>query len=121
MHKRFTGFMSIMVLISSSSVVAQVLPDPTRPADYQTNMVVQDLPQELMDWKVTVIRISETDRSALVNGKLVRVGDVIGRAKILEIQSLQVILGYANRQVAVRLISEEIKRTKSGSDVPMGK
>lgn len=97
----------VVVLLSlSAPAVAEVLPDPTRPAAFQTTAVIQELPAELIDWKVTAIRISEQDRSAIVNGRIVRTGESIGTARILEIQPTQVVLEYDNRKVAVRLFSD---------------
>ncbi|MEX2353012.1 MAG: general secretion pathway protein GspB [Gammaproteobacteria bacterium] len=95
---------------------AQALPDPTRPAQYQSAIVVQDLPTELHDWRVTAIRISAQDRSAIVNGRIVRTGDDIGPATVLEIQPVQVILDYDNTKVAVRLFNDiNIRQPASNS------
>lgn len=96
---------------------AQALPDPTRPAQYQSAAVVQDLPTELVDWRVTAIRISEQDRSAIVNGTIVRVGDSIGPARVLEIQPVQVILDYDNTKVAVRLFNDIGIRQPAGKTI----
>lgn len=88
------------------------LPDPTRPADY-SEPVMQDLyelPKELVEWKVTVIRISGTERSAIVNGRLVRTGDEIGPARIVEINPGNVVLDYEDKQVAVRLYNEVVHK-----------
>ncbi len=87
------------------------LPDPTRPADYSDAPVMlelYELPKELVEWKVTAIRISENERSAIVNGRLVRTGDVIGPARIVEINPVNVILDYEDKQVIVRLYSDVV-------------
>lgn len=93
-----------------------VLHDPTRPADYITMptdievIEVEDLPKQLIEWSVTAIRISNEDRSAIVNGRLVRIGDFIGPAKILEIKPVSVLLDYDARHVVVRLFSESVQK-----------
>lgn len=92
------------------------LPDPTRPADYITIptdievVEVEDLPKQLIDWSVTSIRISSEDRSAIVNGRLVRIGDEIGPAKIIEIKPILVVLDYDDRHVVVRLFRNNVQK-----------
>jgi hypothetical protein len=103
--KLFTLF-AFTLLVLPLSTKAEVLPDPTRPAAFQTATVIQDLPAELIDWKVSAIRISASDRSAIVNGRIVRTGETIGPARILEILPTQVVLDYDNRRVAVKLFGD---------------
>ena len=107
---------AVILILYSLSGYTQALPDPTRPAEYQTTtVVIQDLPKELIDWSVTAIRISDDDRSAIVNGTIVRTGDIIGPATIQEIQPQQVILDYNNRPVAVRLFNHAILRKQASN------
>lgn len=73
-------------------------------------MELYELPKELIEWKVTVIRISGNERSAVINGKLVRTGDEIGPAKIIEINPGNVILHYEDKQVVVRLYSDSVHK-----------
>jgi len=106
MNSKLFSLFAVALLVLPLSIKAEVLPDPTRPATFQTATVIQDLPAELIDWTVTAIRISERDRSAIVNGRIVRTGEMIGPARILEIQSTQVVLDYDNRRVAVKLFGD---------------
>jgi hypothetical protein len=101
-----TARLLILLLMNPVIAMAQALPDPTRPAEYRESLVVQELPPALVDWKVTAIRISQDDRTAIVNGNIVRVGDDIGPARLLEIRPDQVILDYDSKRVAVRLFSD---------------
>jgi len=101
-----SAWMIIVSLGYCLSVQAQVLPDPTRPATFAVSSVVQELPAELIDWKVTAIRISEGDRTAIVNDHIVRAGETLGPARIVEIQPAQVVIDYDNRMVAVRLFAD---------------
>lgn len=90
---------------------AEVLPDPTRPAGFENTLAVQQLPAELVDWNLSAIRMSGSDRTAIVNGRIVREGDTLGPARIIEIRAEGVLLDYNNRQVIVRLFSEtQIKK-----------
>lgn len=100
----------IMPLIVSSNTG---LPDPTRPATYLVEESEPVYFEELDDnqainWKVSAIRISENDKSAIVNGKLVRVGDDIGPAKILEIKPLSVVIDHEDKQLIVRVFNNQV-------------
>jgi len=97
---------AVSLLVLPLSINAEVLPDPTRPAAFQATTVIQELPAELIDWRVTAIRISERDRSAIVNGRIVRTGETLGPATIVEIQPAQVLLDYDNKRLAVKLFSD---------------
>ena len=102
-----------LCLLSGPAQAATTLPDPTRPADYLVTpafVEVEELPGELVDWSVTAIRISSKDRSAIVNGRLVRVGDEIGPARVLEINPVSIVLDYDNKHVNVKLFSDRIKK-----------
>lgn len=94
-----------------TTTYAESLPDPTRPADYVIRTVIEeDLPRELIDWRVTAISTSSGVATAIVNNKLVRVGDTIGRAKVIEITARTVVLDYDRKQVVVRLWNEIDKK-----------
>lgn len=83
---------------------AEVLPDPTRPAGYDSAPLVnQQLPGELMEWNLTAIRISGAIRTAIVNGTMVREGDMLGQARITGIHADGVMLDYNNRRMKISL------------------
>ena len=91
----------------------QGLADPTRPADYQSTVVVRDTRATHADWNLSAIRISNTDRTAIINGSIVRAGDTIGQATVIDIQPVQVILRYENRQVVVRLFNNGVMKKQA--------
>lgn len=111
MNRALSIFCICTLVPGPLSAVAE-LPDPTRPADYSETVVQElyELPKELVEWKVTVIRISGNDRSAIVNGRLVRAGDEIGPARIVEINPGNVILDYEDKQVVVRLYNDVVHK-----------
>lgn len=113
MGKKLIIIMAVFALSQGSASAIAELPDPTRPADFSVAPEIietYELPKELIDWSVSAIRISGSDRSAIVNGKLVRVGDQIGPARILEINPAAVVLDYEKRQVYVRLFSNVVDK-----------
>lgn len=89
------------------------LPDPTRPATYIVDNVqpvfFEDINvKERINWKLSAIRISDKDRTAILNGKLVRAGDDIGPAKVLEINPLSVVINHEERKLIVRLFDTKV-------------
>lgn len=91
------------------------LPDPTKPADYyaplQEEVYVEEVTEgKKISWRVSVIRISDSDRSAIVNGELVRIGDQVNSSEVLEINPLSVVLNYNDQKLKVRLFNSNVKK-----------
>ncbi len=89
------------------------LPDPTRPATYIDENLEPTFFEEInvsekINWKLSAIRISAEDRSAILNGKLVRAGDDIGPAKVLEINPLSIVINHEERKLIVRLYNTKV-------------
>lgn len=110
----------ITLLVSTHTIAVESLPDPTRPPQFQMAPVVQALPVELVNWKVTAIRISASDRSAIINGAIVRTGDMLGSATIREILPDQVVLDHDNKQVTVRLFNQIIHKKSVTTEIETG-
>lgn len=89
------------------------LADPTRPADVAESGFVAPLPEGLMDWRLTAVRIGRESRTAVLNGAIVRTGDLVGQARVLEIRPGSVIVELGHRQLEVRLYDGGITKTKS--------
>ena len=117
LNNRCYFFLLFLVLPLYVSSYAE-LPDPTRPATF----IVEDsepeifeeidvneiVAKERINWKLSAIRISTEDRTAIVNGKLVRVGDDVGPAKVLEINPLSVVIDHEDRKLIVRLFKNKV-------------
>ena len=90
------------------------LPDPTRPANYFTRTIINrdlDLPEQVIDWKLTAIQISDRRRTAIGNGRILKAGDEIGNVTVLEITPKSVVLDYGGKQLVVSLIPYSVKKT----------
>lgn len=104
------------LLVSSMSTYANNnLPDPTKPADYRTELpepvyVEAVTKEKKISWRVSAIRISPADRTAIVNGELVRVGDEVSSGEILEINPLSVVLNHNDQKLIVRLFNSIVKK-----------
>ena len=101
----------------SADVYGESLPDPTRPADFTDQAAIKaEVPKEFINWHVRAIRLSASGRNAIVNGRLVRVGDEIDSAKIVAITTNTVVLSHDRKRVILKLLPEEVKKkTLSGT------
>lgn len=91
------------------------LPDPTRPATFFVEEIEpvyfeETEVKENINWKLSAVRISVEDRSAIINGKLVRVGDDVGPAKVIEINPLSVVINHEDKKLIVRLFKNTVKK-----------
>ena len=112
LNNKLYFFLLLLVLPLYVSGNAE-LPDPTRPATFIVEDSEPVFIEEIdvkgkINWKLSAIRISTEDRTAIVNGKLVRVGDEIGPAKVLEINSLSVVIDHEDRKLIVRLFNNKV-------------
>ena len=105
----------VFTLLPVLVVAKAELPDPTRPATYMVKdtapiyvEVFDENTKEKISWKLSAIRISKNDRTAIVNGKLVRVGDDIDQAKVLEIKPLSVVIDHDDQKLIVRLFKNQV-------------
>lgn len=111
---------SLIVGVSALLVMtlqAETLQDPTRPADYTGASAVNTQvpnPPGSMEWKLSGIRISPDVRTAIINGRLVREGERIGEATVVEILSGSVILKYRGQKNQVNLVPQNVKIVREG-------
>lgn len=110
----------ILTAVFSLDLYGEPLPDPTRPADFTGQSAIKtEIPREFLNWHVRAIRLSASGKNAIVNGRLVRVGDKIDSAKIVAITSNTVVLSHDRKRVTLKLLPEDVKvkaisGTKSG-------
>ena len=112
--KNLMQYLFFIVCLSPMITLAKAeLPDPTRPATYMVENLQPVFFEEIktkesINWKLSAIRISDSDRSAILNGKLVRAGDAIGPAKVVEINPLSVVIDHEERKLIVRLFNTKV-------------
>lgn len=109
------------LLISGFAVSASVpgasaeLPDPTRPYLYDVAPPITPQGKGKEEWRLSGVQIRPHSKSAILNGKLVQVGDRIGAASVVNIEPWQVTLTEEYRHVIVKLLSADVK-VKVGSN-----
>jgi MSHA biogenesis protein MshK len=104
-------WMAGLAVAAVTATAPDGLTDPTRPVDYlPASAQAQPLPDELVNWRLTAVRIGKAGNSAVLNGKIVRVGDMVGRARISEIKPGLVVVELDRRQEEVRLHGAWVKK-----------
>lgn len=94
---------------------AAELTDPTRPyffgKDVVENSVTKDAGAEegAKPWVLSSTFISDTQRFAMVNEKLVRKGDTLGNMRVVDIKPLRVLLRNEATSVEVMLLQYSVK------------
>lgn len=86
------------------------LPDPTQPPRVHEAARERLQVTERESFAVSAIRIRGADRSALVNGRLVRVGAAIGEGRVVEIAADAVVIDYLGERNRVPLLPRTVRR-----------
>ena len=110
-----------LMLFPAFAMANAELPDPTRPANYIVETdepvyveVFNEDTKEQLSWTLSAVRISEKDKTAIINGNLVRIGDEINQAKIVDIKPQSVVIDHEDKKLIVRLFNDlVIKNYKS--------
>lgn len=102
-------FLALMTLFCQISY-ADVLIDPTRPANYQHKGGNGVGTKAAPKWVLSSTLISPARRVATINGKTVTVGEHIGTAKVVSIESASVALMDGNKEIVLQLLPQNFKR-----------
>ena len=98
----------ISICFAQSTVFAQVLPDPTRPAGTKAYSASANA-KRVKTWSLSSTLIANGRRNAVINGQLVIVGQSINNAKIISIQPNEVWLLHKQKRIRIKLLAKEIK------------
>jgi len=99
-------------LFCHSSLIAEVLIDPTRPPSHRlgpnTTVGIKAAPK----WVLSSTLIAPARRLATINGKTVSIGQRVGTAKVVSIEPSQVALIEGNKEIVLYLLPNGIKRVR---------
>lgn len=85
------------------------LEDPTKPSDF-VGLSVQGVPEESGDLRLQAIIISGTHKVAVINQKILGVGDTVGGKKIIAIENSQIVLRENKKKDSILpLLNSKIK------------
>lgn len=106
-------YMSYLLLISLltplASVGEQRMVDPMRPPSGKTSILVN---KPASKWVLTAILVSPERRLAMINNRLVAVGDRIGGAKVREIRGSLVELEVDGRKMWITPRTYPVRRQR---------
>jgi len=103
--------------LNAAAASPGTLIDPTRPPGYVEPAAAAQAVAEtalVKSWSVSMIRVGERRRFAIVNGELVREGDKIGEARVLEIRPRGVQLERHGKRFRIMFSVADVKK-KIGS------
>lgn len=100
-----------MVLLPLLGFAEQSIVDPMRPPG-QSAVSVRVQPGDRPQWQLTQILVSPERRLALINDRLVSVGEKINGAKVTAISSHAVELLVEGRRVVIRPAIHSVRRVR---------
>lgn len=102
----------LLCLVTPLAVAAeQALPDPTRPPTLHSDNLRRLALATPQTFVVSAIKIGEDGRKAIVNDQLVKEGERLGEATVVEIAPGTVVIDYLSQRRNVRLLPFEVRRT----------
>lgn len=102
-------FMQAVVLTANAATSE----DPLRPPGYKITGAKSTAGKQPATWLVNEILHSEGRRVAIVNNKMVKKGDVVDGARVVDITSERVTLEYKGRIINSRINLVAVKRLKN--------
>jgi len=98
-----------MALLATSALAT--LEDPTRPPTTAAAVAVQaNTPGNNPRWVLTSTLVSPQRRTAVINGRLLAIGERIDGARVTEIQADSVRLRVDGREVSLMMLSQTVKK-----------
>lgn len=100
-----------ILTLSTFSASAQ-MDDPTRPPGYKLVVPGKKKIATRRWYSLSMVQISAIQRTAVVNDRFVRIGDVVNGAKVIGIYPSAVKLKRKGKVFTVKLLSKMIKKKK---------
>ena len=100
---------TILSLMIGSISAAQKLNDPTKPPP---NTIRKNVKKQVTHFKLSEIKITATDKQAVINGKRVRKGNRVANYNVQKIAVGYVILSNEKENLRINLVNSRIIRKK---------
>lgn len=114
MTRKLTILLLLCLSVPGVSAAVTTI-DPTRPYLYDNLQQIQAFnPQADLEWALSGVKITEGKKTAIINGRLVKEGDDLDGARVIEIKPAEVILLQGQQRIAIRLLLQDIKSPASG-------
>ena len=104
-------FITVLLTMTANSVLAadQRLKDPTKPPP---NSIRKAAKKRVTHFKLSEIKITATDKQAVINGKRVRKGNRVANYRVKKIAVGYVILSNEKENLRLNLVNSRIIRKK---------
>ncbi len=111
----FRGLSLLVLLCGIAPLIfaADALKDPMRPPVVLSKG--NKTQKGVTGYELSSIFISPTRRAAIINGRNVTVGEQVNRARVLEIQATEVVIGVAGKKRTLTLLPVSIKKPVEAS------
>ena len=107
---------ALQLAAAANSAGVHQLPDPTKPPRAHASAVKREALLEPEHFELSAVKLRAGTDKALINGRLVGVGDAIGDATILEINSQGVRIEYLSEEQLLTLTPGTIRRPAERAD-----
>lgn len=94
---------------------AQSLPDPTRPQGAKTHSSNTKV-KRVKGWYLSSTLIANGRRNAIINGKLVTIGQTVNKARVISIHANEVWLKNKQKRFRIKLLQRSIKDFSQSAD-----
>lgn len=102
--------MVMCTLLTSISLHANVLTDPTQPATRQKTVNTNSVSTVVHSWKLESILVAPNRRVAVINGKLVSEGEYVDGARVIRIRALDVLVQTPNKRITLQLLPDIVTK-----------
>jgi hypothetical protein len=111
---------TLLLAVAAGGVRAAELADPTRPYGGVSGPVTAMPEPVTVQWRLSMVRIAPDDRSAMLNGALVREGDTVAGARVVRIEAGAVVLDAGGRHETLALSGAVLKRPAGAREPARG-
>ena len=123
---RMSGLVLTVFLIfmagESFAVKLDQFVDPMRPLHYQTSSSRQAKAEGVLikAWTLTAVLISAERSVAVINGKTMQQGEIIGGYRLVQIMPNKGLLKNGQRKLVLRRTGTGLKKISPGKDIKKG-
>lgn len=116
---RLVAVAVVMAILALPASASSPLKDPTRPPTLKQVKKPPKAARKPLRWVLGSTLVSGQRRTAVINGRVLSVGERIAGARVLEIQPSRVRLRRNGRDITLVLLKQNVKRpSRDGSGIP---
>jgi len=102
--------LALCLHLGTATVMAVQLDDPTRPPGHRLVLPGGKAAKGKTRWHLSAVYIADGHRSAVINGRLRKKGEMIDGARVVAILPAKVRLQKNKQQFTIRLLTDNIQK-----------